>query len=322
MTEFESIPYKCPRHRLLLEHRDENYICHEGCEFPILGGIPRFVPAENYSDAFGEQWKRYRRTQLDSYTKSPISEDRLRRCLGETIWQNLKGKHVLEAGCGAGRFTEILLREGAIVTSIDLSDAVTANQENFPQDETHRIAQADIMELPFDPRTFDIVLCLGVVQHTPDSEKCIAALYESVKPGGWLVIDHYTYKLGYFARTAPFLRIFMRKMKRGTTISFTEKMVNTLLPLHKAVRNFRPAQTLLSRVSPLVVYYHGLPHLTDEMHREWALLDTHDSLTDYYKRFRTKGQISKTLEKIGVADIWCEYGGNGVEARGSRPVSE
>jgi 2-polyprenyl-3-methyl-5-hydroxy-6-metoxy-1,4-benzoquinol methylase len=98
---------------------------------------------------------------------------------------------VLEAGCGAGRFTEVLLKRGASVTSIDLTDAVAANQENFPQSEHHRIAQADILRLPFSPKQFDAVFCLRVIQHTPSPEAAIAALYDQVRPGGLLVIDHY-----------------------------------------------------------------------------------------------------------------------------------
>lgn len=314
------IKYICPRHRMPIKGPSEvSLSCESGCAYDIVSSIPRFVSADNYSAAFGDQWNRYRKTQLDSYSGSPITETRLRRCLGEDLWNGLKDMQVLEAGCGAGRFTEILLANGACVTSVDLSSAVEANQENFPQDERHRIAQADILDLPFAPQQFDIVMCLGVIQHTPDSEKAIAALYSHVKPGGWLVIDHYTYTLGYFTRTAPLFRFFMRRMSRGTTVAFTEKMVDLLLPLHKAVRKFRPAQTFLSRLSPLVVYYQGLPELNDELQREWALLDTHDSLTDYYKRFRTKGQIRKTLEKLGLSAIWAEYGGNGVEARGQRP---
>ncbi len=284
------------------------------------------MKAGNYSEAFGEQWKRYRKTQLDSYTNFPLSETRLRRCLGEELWSEVVGKHVLEAGCGAGRFTEILLKRGAVVTSIDMSDAVTANQENFPQDENHRIAQADILNLPFAPKQFDlvlclgfdIVLCLGIVQHTPNSEEAIAALYNHVKAGGWLVIDHYRYSVVYYTRTAPLFRIFMRKMHGGKTIKFTERMVDLLLPLNKAVRNFRLAQTLLGRVSPLVVYYQGHPQFNDDLQREWSLLDTHDSLTDFYKRLRTNKQIASTFESLGIRNIHCVYGGNGVEAWGQR----
>lgn len=317
-SSFGEIPYLCPEHHTILIQVGMNFRCPKQCLFAIVDGIPRFVPQENYSAAFGEQWKRYRKTQLDTYTGSPISRDRLRRCLGEDLWASLEGKHVLEAGCGAGRFTEILLEKSALVTSVDLSDAVVANQENFPQSESHRIAQADIMCLPFAPRQFDIVLCLGVIQHTPNSEGAIAALFDQVRPGGWLVIDHYRYSVRYYLRTAPLFRIFMRKMSKDKTIRFTEKMVDLLLPLHRRVRKVRPAQTLLSRVSPIVVYYQAFPQFSEELQREWALLDTHDSLTDYYKRFRTRGQIEGTLRKIGMQKINCEYGGNGVEARGQR----
>ena len=322
MQGFEEIPYICPHDSSVLTECESTLVCVQGCHYNIIKAVPRFVSNDNYSAAFGDQWKRYRKTQLDSYSGSPISEVRLRRCLGEDLWCSLEGKHVLEAGCGAGRFTEVLLREGAVVSSVDLSDAVDANHENFGQNVRHRIAQADIMTLPFRPKQFDIVICLGVIQHTPDSGRTIEALYNQVKPGGSLIIDHYTYSLGYFTRTAPIFRAFMRKMKRGTTIRFTERMVDLLLPIHKAVRRVRLAQTVLSRISPLVVYYQGLPELNDEQQREWSLLDTHDSLTDFYKRFRTKRQIISKLASMGSESIWSEYGGNGVEARCMRPLNQ
>src|SRR5437870_8581674 len=131
-----------------------------------INGIPRFVPNSNYAAAFGTQWKKYRLTQLDSYTRTTITKDRAERCVGEKLWDELGGKQVLECGCGAGCFTEILLAKKAFVTSIDLSDAVDANQETFPQGEIHRIAQADVLKLSFAPYQFDVVFYLGVIQHT------------------------------------------------------------------------------------------------------------------------------------------------------------
>jgi 2-polyprenyl-3-methyl-5-hydroxy-6-metoxy-1,4-benzoquinol methylase len=70
----------------------------------------------HYTTGFGEQWKTYARTQLDSYTGRPISRDRLERCLGAPV-ETLKGQRVLEVGAGAGRFTELLLGAGAVLTS-------------------------------------------------------------------------------------------------------------------------------------------------------------------------------------------------------------
>ena len=89
-------------------------------------------------------------------------------------------------------------------------------------------------------------------------------------------------------------------------------------PLHRAVRKNRVAQALLSRVSPVLSYDHALP-LPDELQRQWALLDTHDSLTDWHKHFRTKRQFRRVLESLGAVEIYCEYGGNGVDVRCRRP---
>jgi hypothetical protein len=86
------------------------------------------------------------------------------------------------------------------------------------------------------------------------------------------------------------------------------------------VRNHRYLQYLLSRVSPLLTYYHALPQLDDRQQYEWAELDTHDSLTDWYKRLRSRGSIRRTLEKLGSELVWAEKGGNGVEARCRKPA--
>ena len=313
----------CPEDGLALTETPEAATCREGHRWKVVGGIPRITPDGSglYAEPFGLQWKVYRRVQLDSYTGTTLSLDRARRCLGEAAWQALHGARrtdVLEVGCGAGRFTEVLLGTRAHVTSVDLSTAVDANQENFPQDERHRVLQADVRRLPFDAESYDVVFCLGVIQHTPSPEETMAKLYRHVKPGGWLVVDHYTYTVSQLTKTLPLFRLVLRRMSPARGLRWTERLVRVFLPLHRAVRKHRLAQALLSRVSPVLAYYHVLP-LDDDLQRQWALLDTHDALTDWYKHLRTRGQIRRTLERLGGVDIWCEYGGNGVEARCRRP---
>jgi 2-polyprenyl-3-methyl-5-hydroxy-6-metoxy-1,4-benzoquinol methylase len=292
-----------------------------GRSYPIVNQIPRFVENDKYVEAFGWQWNRFPKTQLDSHTGLPISGDRLRTCLGEELWNNLSGKHVLECGCGAGRFTEILLQRGAFLTSVDLSTAVDANAKNFPVDKSHRIAKADIMSLPFAPQQFDVVVCVGVIQHTPNSEETIAALYEQVRPGGWLVIDHYTHENGRWSSIKPLIRMWLKRQKPEKTLPFVESMVEKFLPWHQRFRSNYPLWFLLCRISPIVTYLRMIPELSDPLQKEWAILDTHDSLTDWFKHLRTQPQIQSTLDKLGLKSIWCALGGNGVEARGQRPVA-
>ena len=310
----------CTSHQRVLNDAGVILHCPEGESIPSTLDIPRFVGSSNYARTFGAQWKRYRLTQLDSYSNTTITRDRTVRCLGEELTSNISGKHVLECGCGAGRFTEILLDLGAYVTSIDLSDAVEANQENCPQGDRHRIAQADIADLPFAPAQFDVVFCLGVLQHTPSHEATIAQLYSHVKPGGTLVIDQYMHSLSWYTKTAPLFRWYLKRLPSQDAIRFTEKLVDIFFPFHQRTRYFRPGQMLLSRISPVVCYWSTYGGLPDVLQREWALVDTHNSLTNWNNNFRTRGSIRRTLRRLGLKQIWCEYGGNGVEARGIRPV--
>jgi len=288
--------------------------------YPIENGIPYFVPSDEYAANFGAQWNRFLKTQLDSYTGLPISRDRLRRCLGEELWLQLRGQVVLECGCGAGRFTEVLLAEGAKVMSVDLSVAVDANARNFPITDNHRIAKADLTRLPFAPRQFDVVICIGVIQHTPNSEETIARLYDQLKPGGWLIIDHYTHENGRWSSIKPLVRAYMKRVKPNVTLSVVERMVNIFLPWHRRFRNFYPAWFLLCRISPIVTFYRLIPELSEPLQREWATLDSHDSLTDWFKHLRTAEQIETCLRGLNVAGLHITENGNGIEARCRRPA--
>src|SRR5262245_34536081 len=119
--------------------------------------------ARTYVDGFGIQWNQFRRTQLDSFSGTTISRDRL---FATTGWPSrLQDDVILEAGSGAGRFTEVLLATGATVVSFDLSDAMWANRANNGSNARLLLLKADIRTLPFRAASFDRVLCLGVLQH-------------------------------------------------------------------------------------------------------------------------------------------------------------
>jgi 2-polyprenyl-3-methyl-5-hydroxy-6-metoxy-1,4-benzoquinol methylase len=318
----------CPVDRLGLRELDDGagIGCPAGHRFQVRAGIPRLVASNSsYADAFGEQWHQYRTTQLDSYTKTTISRDRLRRCLGEDLWHRLQHGgplEVLETGCGAGRFTEILLQlPAASVTSTDLSSAVEPNQMNCPQTVRHRVIQCDINRLPFLPEQYDIVVCLGVIQHTKDPETTIMDLYRQVKPGGWLVIDHYAHSLSLYTRFAELLlRPILKRLPPPQGVAATKALTRLFFPVHRAARSIRPLQMIVSRFSPLLTYYHAFPELSEKLQYEWAELDTHDSLTDYYKHARSQRAIAGTIKAMKAQNARVSKGGNGIEARCQKPA--
>jgi SAM-dependent methyltransferase len=279
------------------------------------------VESDGYAAAFGWQWMQFRRSQLDSYTATTISRDRLARCLGGSL-DAVRGKTVLEAGCGAGRFTEILLAAGARVVAADLSSAVDANYANCGHAKQYFVCQADIRALPVAPHSFDAVVCLGVIQHTPAPEETIAALAGYVKPGGLLAIDHYSREYPI----TPVRRLLRDVILRLDPVRGRRVAIGTaraLLPVHRLFwsrrRGFGRLRGYLRRVSPLVDYYDAYPQLGRELLSEWAVLDTHDTLTDRYKHLRGADEIRDVLAGLGLTDIVITLGGNGVEARARRP---
>ena len=314
---------RCLEHSLPLVDSQEWLTCASGCRVPVVNGIARFVDSSNYAAGFGLQWNQFRKTQLDSYTHTTISKDRLSRALGGSL-EILCGRTVLEVGCGAGRFTEVLLAAGARVVACDLSTAVEANYANCSTRPNYFVCQADVRALPVKPNSFDFVICLGVIQHTPSPEQTIAALASCVRPGGTLVIDHYApdYPVTFVRR---WLRNLLLRLPPAAAKRLALSLSRALLPLHKLGWNQKRGRWRLRRqlqkFSPLVDYYDVYPQLDEKILAEWALLDTHDTLTDYYKHLRSVEEIKDCLTACGLVELEVEYAGNGVEARARMPLA-
>ena len=290
----------------------------DGKSHPIINNIPRFVDVENYSTDFGVQWNMFPKTQLDSHTKLDVSESRLARCLQDDL-ENIRGKLVLEAGSGAGRFTEILLKYGAIVHSFDFSNAVEANAKNNGHNENLTLVQADIRKIPFKKSSYDYVVCLGVLQHTPDPDESILALWEMLKPNGALVIDHYAFKWRVYlppplGQALDIYRMIILKLPRKSRFKVVKYFVDFWFPIHWKYKESLLIQRVLRRLSPVIFHYHSLKLPNRQMYYEWALLDTHDSTTDFYRHHRTAKQIHQVLDNLNAIDIVVKHGGNGIEA--------
>jgi SAM-dependent methyltransferase len=305
-------------------------VCARGCRVPVEGGVPRFVATESYAAGFGLQWTAHPRTQLDSATGTRISGDRLSRCVGGL--ERVAGRSVLEVGCGAGRFTEVLLDAGARVFACDLSRAVEANHANFRGRAAHFVCQADLMALPIAPGSFDVVVAVGVLQHTPRPEAAVRALASALRPGGLLALDHYArppgsgwaWRMAALLTPRALLRRAMLALPPRLAQSAAAGVTRALLPIHRRLWRRGPvvdrARAVFRRLSPVVDHYDRLPELSPGQLAEWSALDTHDALTDRHKHLRTADEVRGLLVAAGLVEIEASYGGNGVEARGRRPA--
>ncbi len=100
--------------------------------------------------------------------------------------QNLQGKRVLEIGCGMGFHTEMLVRAGAEVCSIDLSPtSIEATAARLEQKQLRAaVRQMDAERLDFPSESFDMVWSWGVIHHSARTGRIVREIERVLRPGG------------------------------------------------------------------------------------------------------------------------------------------
>lgn len=286
-----------------------------GETYAVLNEIARFVPASNYADSFGFQWNTHAATQLDSFCNVTVSRDRV---FSVTEWpQDMKGQTILEAGSGAGRFTEILVKTGANILSFDFSSAVDANRGNNGDNDNLLIFQGDIFNIPVPDQSLDKVFCLGVIQHTPDPKAAFMSLASKVKPGGSLVIDIYALDLKAMFQWKYALRPITMNIDNKKLYKFVSKVTPMLVAPTKLLRKL--AGRWGARISPIVEYsYLGLD---DKTNKQWAILDTFDMYSPAHDHPQSEDTVLQWFKEIGFEQVHVGRGPNGVVGRGVRPAA-
>ena len=106
----------------------------------------------------------------------------------------LKGKYLLEIGCGMGYDSLEFLKRGVRVIATDLtSNAVEIIGRHFQIEgvQAEEIRTANALALPFDDNSFDAVWANGVLHATGDTERAVQEALRVLKPGGRAIISHF-----------------------------------------------------------------------------------------------------------------------------------
>lgn len=93
---------------------------------------------------------------------------------------------VLDVGCSSGYLARPLREAGARVVGIELDPAAAAEARSVC--EAVVVGDVESVDLPFEPASFDVVLCGDVVEHLRDPGAALARLRQFLRPGGRLVL--------------------------------------------------------------------------------------------------------------------------------------
>ncbi|MGB8953166.1 MAG: methyltransferase domain-containing protein [Candidatus Aminicenantales bacterium] len=194
--------------------------------------------------------------------------------------EEVKGRTVLDAGCGTGIFSIIFARNGAEkVVGIDISPGSLQTAQSLKEKFGLRNAEfrkQDMLKLPFGEETFDIVWAWGTVHHTTDPFGAIEELTKVLRTGGSLLLAVY----------------------RRTKLTFIHEAIRKTL-----VRTPRKTWTALSKIlafflGPVVFFFKKR-----EKSRKGEKLE--ELILDWYfvpiRHYYTSEEIESFLKSRGLA---------------------
>lgn len=135
----------------------------------------------------------YTQEYFDDYDKLREANESLDFSYRLHEYRSFAAKKVLDVGSGNGYVLSKYALEGAETYGVDITETGVRlcrrrfELSNLPG--TFLVAGAE--ELPFEDGTFDCVCSMGVLHHTPDTEKAVAEIFRVLRPGGRLIVMLY-----------------------------------------------------------------------------------------------------------------------------------
>ena len=132
------------------------------------------------------------------------------------------GMSVLDAGCGPGTITQGLAEIAAPgnVIGCDLEPGMVARATELAEGkglDNLSFQVGDILALPFEDNTFDVVMSCAVTEHLSDPVKAMSELGRVAKKGGIVGITRTDWSASLFAPPCPSAERFIELFEHGFT---------------------------------------------------------------------------------------------------------
>jgi ubiquinone/menaquinone biosynthesis C-methylase UbiE len=142
------------------------------------------------------------------------------------VVKKVKGKRVLDVGCGSGTIVKRLLKKGKNVIGVDIGKKFLSFCQSSYGNAT--FCAADAQHLPFSDNSFDTIVCSEVIEHLNKPEKSLKEFERILHPNGELVITTPNISVRWALLEAMWTRI-RKKILETNHKCFTKKQLRFLL---------------------------------------------------------------------------------------------
>ena len=138
---------------------------------------------------------------------------------------NLRGKRILDAGCGDGRLSAECIKKGAEVIGIDNNASAILFAKIFVPKGKFQIGS--LLSLPYKEQFFDNIFCIETFEHIPptQSSRAVQELFRVLKRGGHLVLS------------VPSLNLTLAERPRHYR-HFTPSLIEEIFSPHFSIEKF------------------------------------------------------------------------------------